>query len=134
MIVGLLLVLLLAGGYFARNYFRSSRQVTTSSAASAPAPSVQPSAPVPTPAGSLEVYAVPWGTVKTVTSTDGKIRLEVNQQTPLNVAVPPGEYVVVIASPEGQEQWGNVTVDGNGAGRYQVVFQPVNVQEIIRGH
>ena len=77
---------------------------------------------------------MPWGTVKTVTSTDGKIRLELNQQTPLNVAVSPGDYVVVIASPDGQEQWGNVTVEANNPARYQVTFGRVDVQEIIRGH
>ena len=132
LIVGVVLILLLGGGYFAKTYHRSSQPVT--SAPAAPATPAQPSTPVAAAGSSLEIYAVPWGTVKTVTSTDGKIRVELNQQTPLNVAVPSGDYVVVIASPDGQEQWGNVSVDGSSPARYQVVFQPVNVQEIIRGH
>lgn len=128
--VFVVLIALLGGAYFARKYMGRPQPVV-----SAPAPPVQPPQPsAPTSAGgSIEIYAVPWGTVKTVTSVDGKVRLEVNQQTPLNVAVPPGDYLVVIASPEGQEQWGNVSVDGNNPARYQVVFRQVDVQEIMRG-
>ena len=65
---------------------------------------------------------------------DGKTRIDVNQATPLNVGVPPGDYLVVIASPDGQEQWGNVSVDATNPARYQVVFRQIDVQEIIRGH
>jgi hypothetical protein len=48
--------------------------------------------------------------------------------------IAPGDYLVVIASPEGQEQWGNVTVREANSARYQVVFRQIDVQEIIRGH
>ncbi len=131
--VGVLIVAILAGGYFARKHFTASRNVVSAPAAPAPAQSPQP-APATGPVGSLEIYAVPWGTVKTVSSVDGKTRIEVNQPTPLNLALAPGDYLVVIASPEGQEQWGNVTVSETNSARYQVVFRQIDVQEIIRGH
>src|SRR5579884_3223971 len=131
--VGVVIIAILVGGYVARKHFTASRNVVSAPAAPAPAQSPQP-APATGPVGSLEIYAVPWGTVKTVSSVDGKTRIEVNQPTPLNLALAPGDYLVVIASPEGQEQWGNVTVSETNSARYQVVFRQIDVQEIIRGH
>jgi len=132
--VAVVIIALLAGGYFARKHFSASPSAAVSTPSSTtPAPPLPVAAPAG-PVGSLEIYAVPWGTVKTVTSVDGKTRIDVNQATPLNVAVPPGDYLVVIASPDGQEQWGNVSVDATNPARYQVVFRQIDVQEIIRGH
>ena len=134
MLLGVVVVVvaLLAGGYFAHKHFTASKSVAVSAPA---APALPPSpAPATGPMGSLEIYAVPWGTVKTVSSVDGKTRIDVNQATPMNMMIAPGNYLVVIASPEGQEQWGNVTVSEANSARYQVVFRQIDVQEIIRGH
>ena len=75
------------------------------------------------PATYLEVHAVPWGTVKTVTSADGKISIAVNQPTPVRVNVPPGNYTVVVAGPEGEEKSEEVTVYENQPGDCNAVFQ-----------
>jgi serine/threonine-protein kinase len=77
-----------------------------------------------TAAGSyIEIHAVPWGTVRSVTSLDGKIAISVNEQTPVRVNVPPGTYKVVVTGPHGEEKSEDVTVFINQPGSYSAVFQ-----------
>jgi serine/threonine-protein kinase len=95
------LVLLAAGGYF--GYQRSSGGAAANS--------------------YIEIHAVPWGTVKSVTSLDGKINIEVNQQTPVRVNVPPGTYKVAVAGPHGEEKSEEVAVFTNQPGNYSPVFE-----------
>jgi tetratricopeptide (TPR) repeat protein/predicted Ser/Thr protein kinase len=79
----------------------------------------------------IEVFAVPWGTVKSVASTDGSVLRSVNQQTPVRVNVPPGEYTIVVFGPDGSEQTETVQVTNDKPGRYQPVFGKIDVQQII---
>jgi serine/threonine protein kinase len=100
-IAAVVLVVLVAGGYF-----------------------VSQRAPGPFGASSyVEIHAVPSGTVKSVTSLDGKIRIEVNQETPVRVNVPPGTYKVVVTGPHGEEISEEVTVYENRPGSYSAVFE-----------
>ncbi len=95
------LIVLLAAGYFA----------------------FQRSAGSGVSAHHIEIHALPWGTVKSVTSADGKINIAVNQQPPIRVNVPPGRYTVLITGPEGEEKSEEVTVYENQPGRCNAVFE-----------
>jgi serine/threonine-protein kinase len=79
----------------------------------------------------IEVFAAPWGTVKSVASTDGSVSRSVNQQTPVRVNVPPGEYTIVVFGPDGSEQTETVKVTNDKPGKYQPVFGKIDVQQII---
>ena len=80
----------------------------------------------------ITVNAIPWGTVKTVTSTNGKIKIDVNQPTPLRVAVPPGEYQVLIEGPNGQQQPVNVKATNDNPGEAPTpTFEQINVDDIL---
>jgi eukaryotic-like serine/threonine-protein kinase len=56
------------------------------------------------PTTYIEINAVPWGTVKSVDSVDGSVKISVNQETPVRVPVPPGDYNVTFETPDGKEQ------------------------------
>ncbi len=83
----------------------------------------------------IEINAVPWGTVKTVTSSDGKVKLDVNKETPLRVPVPPGTYKVVIDGPSGQEQTVEVKVTNDNPGEVAPpAFEEIDVDQILNSN
>jgi len=79
----------------------------------------------------IEVNGIPWGTVKSVTSADGKVSLTPGEQTPLRIAVPPGDYKVVVDGPDGQEQSLDVKATNESPGSITPVFQQIDVDQII---
>jgi serine/threonine-protein kinase len=81
----------------------------------------------------IEVYAVPWGTVTSVASTDGSVSRALNDATPVRLSVPPGEYKIVVTGPSGQEQSQIIKVADDAPASYQPVFGEVDVQQIISG-
>jgi hypothetical protein len=81
---------------------------------------------------AIQINAIPWGTVKSVASSDGRMTLAVNAQTPLCVKVPPGEYSIVIFGPKGQEQMPTVNATDTNPGKYMAAFEPVDVLQIIK--
>lgn len=80
---------------------------------------------------AIEINAVPWGTVKSVASTDGRFTLAVNSQTPLRIKVPPGGYDIVIFGSRGQEQSPTVTATNSVPGKCTPVFEAVEATQII---
>ena len=88
----------------------------------------------PAPVGTLEIYAVPWGMVKSVTPAKGGETRSLDQATPLSLELPAGEYRVVIDGPDGQEKTETVNINASHSHRMQPVFGQVNVEEIIREH
>ena len=78
----------------------------------------------------IEINAVPWGTVKTVASS--KATINVNQETPVRVPVAPGEYTVVVAGPDGDEQTQKVTVTNDSPGSFTPVFEKIDVDKILQ--
>jgi hypothetical protein len=80
---------------------------------------------------AIEINAVPWGTVKSVASSDGRFTLAVNSQTPLRVKVPPGGYDVVIFGSKGQEQTPSVAATDDLPGKCTPVFEAVDAKQII---
>jgi len=86
----------------------------------------------PPPASTyIEINGIPWGTVKSITSVDGKMTLSPNEQTPVRVAVPPGDYKVVVDGPDGQEQSLDVKATNDIPGSVTPVFQQIDVDQII---
>lgn len=79
----------------------------------------------------IEINAVPWGTVKTITSAKGT-SISVNKDTPLRVPVAPGEYTVVVTGPSGDEQSQKITVSNESPGSYTPVFEQINVDKILQ--
>jgi hypothetical protein len=87
----------------------------------------------PAPAtAAIQINAVPWGTVKSVASSDGRLTLAVNAQTPLRVKVPPGEYSIVIFGPKGQEQMPTVNATDSNPGKYMAAFEAIDVLQVIK--
>jgi serine/threonine-protein kinase len=90
-------------------------------------------APPPAPTTWIEINGVPWGHVKTVTSASGKV-IQVDQDTPVRVPVNPGEYTVVVAGPNGEEQSQTITVTSDSHGPYTPVFEKINVEQILQSN
>ncbi len=81
----------------------------------------------------MEINAVPWGTVKSVTNGSGEaLQLPAETHTPLRLRVPPGEYKVVVAGPSGVEKSETVTVSEESPGSYTPVFEAIDVEQILR--
>ncbi len=83
----------------------------------------------------IEVNAVPWGTIKTVVSKDGKVKIDVNEATPARVPVPAGEYTVTVAGPDGKEMTEDVNAtDDQPGSTSKLVFQQIDVERIVNEH
>ena len=78
----------------------------------------------------VEVDAQPWATVRTVAANDGKT-ITVNQVTPLRMALPRGEYTIVLTGPGGTEATGHVSVTPGQVNSYKHDFEVVDVQKIV---
>ena len=79
----------------------------------------------------VEVNAVPWGMVKSITTPDGTVVKEVNQQTPVRVALPPGEYKVIVAGPRGEQKSETIKVTAEQGGSVYPVFEAIDVDKIL---
>ena len=114
-IIGVLVVVIAVVGYFALNRPSGGGGGGGTAGASA----------------YIEINAVPWGTVKTITSAKGNV-IDVNKETPLRVSVAPGEYTVVVTGPSGDEQSQKLTVSNDSPGSYTPVFEQINVDKIMQ--
>jgi predicted nucleic acid-binding Zn-ribbon protein len=80
----------------------------------------------------LEINAVPYGTVKSITGKDGKTVDLKDNQTPVRVAVAPGEYTIVVTGPNGQEDTQKKSATNDAPGSDTAVFQQVDVDKILQ--
>jgi hypothetical protein len=96
------------------------------SSASAPQAALAPDAYV-------EVIAQPWATVKSLTGADGKV-IAVNEQTPVRVPLPAGEYTIALAGPNAQEHTGQVSVSPGKPAQYNYVFEAVDAAKIVSAY
>jgi hypothetical protein len=87
----------------------------------------------PAPTGTLILDALPWATVSAVVGEDGEPqRLPSPASTPLALALPAGNYEVVLVGPppESQERRVSVRVDADAAVAMPIVrFRPVTPEE-----
>ncbi len=81
----------------------------------------------------VEVTAIPWGTVKTVKQLDGKFteNYEKDNQTPLRLSLPTGEYEITVAGPTGQEKTEKVKISRTSSGSVFTVFEQLDVEKIV---
>jgi eukaryotic-like serine/threonine-protein kinase len=83
------------------------------------------------PDTSITINAVPWATVKSVTNAKGKIVAQ-DQETPIVIPVPSGDYTVVLEGPDHKTQTENVTAGKGSPARVNSRFETPDVEEIIR--
>ena len=105
-------LVLLVGGYFAYQKMFGTAPATT----------------------YIEINAVPWGTVKTITPAGGGQAIEVNQMTPIRVPVPEGEFTVVVAGPNGTEKSETIKASNDSPGSYTPVYEAIDVDKILSTH
>jgi hypothetical protein len=105
-------LVLLVGGYFAYQKMFGTAPATT----------------------YIEINAVPWGTVKTITPAGGGKAIEVNQITPIRVPVPEGEFTVVVAGPNGTEKSETIKASNDSPGSYTPVYEAIDVDKILSTH
>ena len=91
------------------------------------------SGPAPGPSSYIEINAVPWGTVKTITPAKGSA-INLNKETPLRVPVAPGDYTIVVTGPSGDEQSQKITVSNESPGSYTPVFEKIDVEKILQSN
>src|SRR4051812_33627625 len=88
---------------------------------------------VPAPTTFIEINAIPFATVKSITSADGKVKLTPDEVTPARIGVPPGEYEVVLAGRDGTEKTEKVSATNDAPGSVKSVFEPIDVEKQIMG-
>ncbi len=88
----------------------------------------------PTADSYVAINAIPWGTVKSLNSADGKTSIAVNQETPVRVVVPAGDYKVIVAGPDGSERSQQVKTIRDAPASCTVVFEAIDVEQIVNAH
>ena len=82
----------------------------------------------------IEINAVPWGTVKSVTPAGGGKAIELNEMTPTRVPVAEGEYTVVVTGPNGTEKSETIKATNDSPGTYTPVYEAIDVDKILSSH
>ena len=85
------------------------------------------------PTTYIAINAVPYGKVKSVTSSTGKV-VSTDQDTPVRIPVVPGEYTIVVAGPNGDEQSQKINVTNDAPGSFTPVFEKINVEQILQSN
>ncbi|HVP43583.1 MAG TPA: protein kinase [Terriglobales bacterium] len=81
----------------------------------------------------VEINAVPWGTVTSARQLNGRFHEDYKKdnQTPLRLALPAGEYEITIAGPTGQEKTEKVKISPQSTGSITPVFEQLDVEKIV---
>src|SRR5947209_5498910 len=88
---------------------------------------------VPATSTYIEINAIPFATVKSITSSDGKIKLTPNEVTPARIGVPPGDYEIVLTGRDGTDKTEKVSATNDAPGSVKSVFEPIDVEKQIMG-
>src|SRR5437868_4289775 len=86
---------------------------------------------VPPATTYIEINAVPYATVKSISSADGKVKLSPDEITPARIAVPPGDYEVILTGRDGTDKSENVSATNDSPGAVKSVFEPIDVEKQI---
>jgi hypothetical protein len=86
------------------------------------------------PTSYIQVQAIPYGKVQSITDSKGsKIALPQDVDTPVRIAVNPGDYTVVVAGPDGTTTDSEkIKVTNDNPGAYAHAFAPVDVDKILQ--
>jgi eukaryotic-like serine/threonine-protein kinase len=110
------------------------RSTTSTSAPSSPVSQAAPATQTALgPDAYVEVVAQPWATVKSLTRADGKV-IAVNEQTPVRVQLPAGEYSITLAGPNSQEHTEKLSVSPGEPTQYSYVFEAVDAAKIVSAY
>jgi len=77
------------------------------------------------------INAEPWGTVTDVVTLKGDRVKTVNDQTPLRLELPAGQYRVKVEGPKGEKKVVDIEVPAQGGQSYFVVFHRPDVGRLI---
>jgi len=80
----------------------------------------------------VEINAVPWGKVVSVVSADGKYKVDVNQETPVRVNLPAGDFTVNLTKPDGTPAQETIKVARGVPASVSPVFEAVSANEIVK--
>ncbi len=80
----------------------------------------------------VEINAVPWGKVVSVVSADGKYKVDVNQETPVRVNLPAGDFTVNMTKPDGSAAQEKIKVARGNPGIVSPVFEAMSADEIVK--
>jgi hypothetical protein len=127
LIIGVLAAVLViggaVGGYFALRPKTATAPVASGTTGAATTVAAGPS--------SLQINAIPWGTVKSITDSTGKA-IEASGDTPLRVDLPSGAYEVVVVGPDGKTEKRNKIVVPAGQPQFMSFeFQQVDAKKIV---
>jgi hypothetical protein len=80
-----------------------------------------------------EINATPFATVTSISSADGRFKLDLNDQTPLRVELPAGTFTVEFKGPNGETATETLTNLGEGVpGSISHPFEAVSANEIVK--
>jgi len=81
----------------------------------------------------VEVNAIPWGTLKSAKQLDGGFTetYQKDNQTPMRLSLPTGEYEITVSGPGGQEKTERVKISARSAGSVTPVFEQLDVEKIV---
>jgi len=110
--IGLLSVVLVVGGYFGYEKFTAPPPIDN----------------------YIEINAVPWATVTNVVSADGKRSYPVNSDTPVRVNLPSGDYIINGLGPDKQPIKQNISIAKGSSGSANLTVQgvAVNADDIVK--
>lgn len=80
----------------------------------------------------VEINAVPWGKVVSVVSADGKYKVDVNQETPVRVNLPAGDFTVNLLKPDGTPAKETIKVAKGNPQSVSPIFESVSANEIVQ--
>jgi hypothetical protein len=70
--------------------------------------------------------------ITTIVSKDGKRTIQVNQETPLRVPLPAGEYTVNATDPDGKPMSQSIQITKSTPGQVNLVVEAVSANEIVQ--
>jgi hypothetical protein len=80
----------------------------------------------------VEINATPWAKVTNIVSKDGKHTYPVNQETPIRVLLPSGDYTVNATDPDGKPMSQAIQVNKSAPGSVSLVVEAVSANEIVQ--
>jgi len=80
----------------------------------------------------VEINAEPWGTIKKITTAEGRTVSQDTQQTPMRLTLPPGQYTIAMSGPNGETQTSHVQVPQDGGTSCFITFRKPDLGKILQ--
>ena len=81
----------------------------------------------------VEVNAIPWGTLKSAKQINGDFTetYDKDNQTPVRISLPTGDFEITVVGPGGQEKTEKVKISAKASGSVTPVFEQLDVEKIV---